>query len=217
MSMCVINDWIPFMNFFSFLKCAYKVCRKQILELFLNCFEMRFRISIFLFLPAPPPTPPLFLPPPRLLFLHFSSYSRHCQFLSSSPFTFTLFSVFLFSLLLLFPLLLFSGSFAPQPIPFLFLISTPIQTFFAFLHSFPLPLPLSLTCHLNCYFRWSGRTQRCLNYFIHQNGKLVKFLRTPGFFRPQSSFTPVLPVYFVWTFPRHFSLFVSFSCVLCCL
>lgn len=80
--------------------------KKQIVELFLNCFKIRFLISfpIFFFLPAPPPLPPLSLPPSLLLFLHFSSYSRHCQFLSSSPFTFTLFSIFLFSLLLLLPL-----------------------------------------------------------------------------------------------------------------
>lgn len=91
---------------------------------------------IFLFLPAPPTAPPL---SPPLLFLHFSSYSRHCQFLSSSPFTFTLFLIFLFSLLLLFPFLLFSGSSDPQLISFLFLINIPIPTFYTFLHSFPFP------------------------------------------------------------------------------
>lgn len=115
----------------------HKVCRKQILELSLNCFEMRVMKSfpIFLFLP-PLPLPSPLSPP---LFLHFSCYSRHCQFLSSSPFTFTLFLIFLFSLLLLFPFLLFPGSSAPQPMSFLFLINKPIPTFYTFLHSFPFP------------------------------------------------------------------------------
>ena len=119
MSMCVINDWIPFMNFFSFLKCAYKVCRKQILELFLNRFEMRFRISIFLFLPAPPPTPP-FLPPPLLLFLHFF------LLLPTLPIPFLL-------PLYLYPLFSFSFVFVTSLPPFIILWVLCPST-----HSFPL-------------------------------------------------------------------------------
>lgn len=64
---------------------------------------------------SPPlPLPPLSLPPPLLLFLHFSSCSRHCQFLSPSPFTFTLFSVFLFPLSLLSPRFIVQLPPAPQ-------------------------------------------------------------------------------------------------------
>lgn len=112
------------------------MCKKQIVELFLNCFEIRFLISfpIFLFLPAPPPLPPLSLPPSLLLFLHFSSYSRHCQFLSSSPFTFTLFSIFLFSLLLLLPLCIILELLCPSTHSFPFFNQYTYPNFL-FLHS----------------------------------------------------------------------------------
>lgn len=179
---------------------------------------MRFMISfpIFLFLPAPPPTPPLSLPPPLLLFLHFFLLLPTLSIPFLPPFTFTLFSIFLFSLLLLSPLLLFLGSSAPQPISSLSLINILTQTFYLFLHSFPFPSSSPTITNLLSFKLISSEMEeyRCLNYFIHQNEKFVTFLRLPGRVRPQSSCTPVLSVVIV---SSHFYFFISLFCIICCL
>lgn len=166
-------------------------------------------------LPLPPPLP--FLPP--LLFLHLSSYSRHCQFLSPSPFTFTLFLNFLFSLVLLFPFLLFSGSSAPQPISFLFIINKPIPTFYTFLHSFPFPFSCPsitnlLSFKLLLLVKRKAAEMPELFYAPKQKACYISEVDIHGI---QTTELPVLPAFIVWTFTRHFYFFVSFFCVWCCL
>lgn len=191
------------------------------LELFLNCIEMRFMISLSSSssLPLPQPLPFLSLPSPFVPPFFFLLPTLTIPFLPRL--TFTLFSTFLFSLSLLFPLLSFLGSSAPQPISSLFFNQyLPIQTFHLFLHSFPFPptSPTITTCYHSNFFlaKWKDSempelfyTPKCSHLAWFESPRLIQ---TPEFLHP----VPSLCVYWLNVY-RQFYFCVFFFYIIGCL
>lgn len=168
-------------------------------------------------LPLLPPLPFLSLPSPFVPPFFFLLPTLSIP--SLPPFTFTLFSIFLFSLSLLFPLLLFLGSSAPQPISSLFLINIPYQTCFFFTpFLFPSASPTITTCYQSNLSVAKWKDSEMLELFYSPKCSHLHFLRAPGRFRPQSSST-LSPhsVFIGWIFTRQFYFCVLFFCIICCL
>lgn len=150
----------------SFLQCVYTVCRRQSLEFFLNCFQMRLLIpSLSLPLPpAPPPPSPLSSSPspfvPPFFFLLPDTVSSSPPPLPSSSF-----SAFLSSLL---PLSAGFWCCCPST-PHL---CSPLCLINMLIHTPPSPSPSPFLSHLLAFKPLSlgpEGMQKCWNCPTHQN------------------------------------------------